>query len=176
MYNNNAHYQYLSSLVKKAESAWVAPTAVVLGNVHLAAHSSVWYGAVLRADFDHIYIGERTNVQDGVIMHVDEGKPLHAGNDVVIGHAAILHGCTVGDSCLIGMRATVMNDAKIGRACVIGAHALVTEGMEIPDFSMVLGSPGKVVKTLPEAVIQLLLKGVKVYMDEAARYLAADIV
>ncbi|MCP4121524.1 MAG: gamma carbonic anhydrase family protein, partial [Bacteroidetes bacterium] len=100
--------------------------------------------------------------------------PVHVGKDNVIGHGAILHGCTTGDNVLIGMRATVMNNAKIGKGCIIGAHALVKEGMEVPDFSMVLGTPGKIVKTLPESIIALTKVGVQHYLDEARKYLESE--
>ena len=165
------HHDYLASLVQKGADVWIAPSATVLGKVFLGDNVSVWYGAVVRADFDQIVIGNRTNVQDGVIMHVDAGKPINIGSDVVIGHAAIIHGATIGNSCLIGMRATIMNNARIGKGCVIGVYALVTEDMDIPDYSMVLGSPAKITKTLPPEIIDRIQKGVKVYMHEALNYL-----
>lgn len=167
---------YLNKLqqqVKKGENVFIAPSAYVLGDVTLGDAVSVWFGAVLRADFDTISIGDRTNVQEGVYMHVDSGTPLSVGTDNVIGHGAILHGCTVGDCNLIGMRATIMNHAKIGKGCVIGAHALVTERMEIPDFSLVLGSPAKVVRQLDESTIDLIKLGTDEYLKEAAKYLEA---
>ncbi|MCB0501905.1 MAG: gamma carbonic anhydrase family protein [Bacteroidetes bacterium] len=170
----NKYQQELSDKVKKGKNVFIADTARVLGRVELGNDVSVWFGAVIRADFDSITIGDRTNVQEGVYMHIDAGCPIKIGEDNVIGHGAILHGCTLGDSNLIGMRATIMNNAKIGKGCIIGAHALVTEGMVIPDFSMVLGTPAKVVKQLPESVIQGVHIGVEHYLDEAKKYLKSE--
>lgn len=170
----NAYQKELTEKVVQGKNVFIADNARVLGNVTLQNDTSVWYGAVLRADFDSIFIDERTNVQEGVYMHVDEGCPIHIGKDNVIGHGAILHGCTLGDSNLIGMRATILNRAKIGKGCIIGAHALVKEGMVVPDFSMVLGTPGKVVKQLPESVIQGIHLGVEHYLAEAKKYLEAE--
>lgn len=170
------HYPYFEELqqsVKKGERVFIAPGAYALGNTFLADDVSIWYGAVLRADFDEIHIGARTNVQEGVYMHVDPNVPINIGEDNIIGHGAIIHGCTIGNFNLIGMRATVMNGAKIGNGCVIGAHALITENMVVPDFSMVLGSPGKIVKQLPEEMKELVKAGVHEYMHEAQKYLAS---
>lgn len=170
----NSYQQQLEERVVKGRNVFIADTARVLGAVELMDDVSVWYGAVLRADFDSIAIGERTNVQEGVYMHVDHGCPVSVGCDNVIGHGAILHGCTTHDSVLIGMRATIMNNAVIGKGSIIGAHALVTENMVVPDFSMVLGTPGKVIKTLPESVIKGIHLGVEHYLHEARRYLEAE--
>ena len=123
---------------------YVAENATVLGKVKLCKDSSVWFGATLRGDTELITIGERSNVQDGSVLHTDIGFPLDIGKDVTIGHKVMLHGCTIGDGSLIGINAVVLNGAKIGKGCLIGANALVTEGMEIPDGSLVMGSPGKV--------------------------------
>lgn len=152
------------------ESAWVAPTASVIGNVSLAANSSVWFGAVLRGDNDPIKIGARSNVQDNSILHTDPGCPLDIGEGVIIGHRVMLHGCTIGDNTLIGIGATVLNNAKIGKNCLIGAHALITEGKEIPDNSMVIGAPGKVIKTLNESQIAMLKLNAEVYVKNAERF------
>lgn len=167
----NAHYQKLIEQVRKGNNVFIAPGAFVIGNVVLEDEVSVWYNAVLRGDSDNITIGERTNVQDGVVMHVDHGVPIRVGTDNVIGHGAILHGCTVGNNNLIGMRATIMNNAKVGNCCVIGAHALITENTEIPDYSMVLGSPGKIVKQLPEGVKDMIQMGIQEYLHLAQNYL-----
>lgn len=166
--------QKLKAQVKLAERVFVAETASLIGEISIGKESSVWYGAVLRADYDSITIGEGTNVQDNVVCHVDPGFPMLIGNENVIGHSAILHGCTIGNNNLIGMRATIMNGVQIGNGCIIGAHALVTEGMEIPDFSMVLGMPGKIVKQLPESIIEKINRGVIAYKTQAARYLDAS--
>lgn len=139
------------------ESTWVAPDASVIGKVHLGRDTGIWFGAVLRGDNEWIEIGERSNVQDGSILHTDPGMPLTIGSDCTIGHKVMLHGCTIGDGSLIGMSATVLNGARIGRNCLIGAHALIPERKEIPDNSVVMGAPGKVVRQLePEAAAALV--------------------
>ncbi|MEO1721278.1 MAG: gamma carbonic anhydrase family protein [Pseudomonadota bacterium] len=130
------------------EPFFVAPSADVIGNVHLEGEVSIWFGAVLRGDNEPIRIGWGSNVQDGAIFHTDPGFPMTLGREVTIGHGAIVHGCTIGDGSLVGMGATVLNGARIGQGCLIGAGALVTEGKEIPDGSLVLGTPGKVARTL----------------------------
>ncbi len=127
---------------------WVAPDAVLIGKVRLERHASVWFGAVLRGDNDLITIGENSNIQDGAVLHTDAGLPLIVGMNCTIGHRAILHGCSIGDNSLIGMGATILNGARIGNNCLIGANALVTEGKVIPDYSLVVGAPAKVVRVL----------------------------
>ena len=127
---------------------WIAPNAVVVGNVILKKNASIWFGAVLRADNDVIVIGENSNIQDNSVLHTDAGLSLTIGANVTVGHSVIMHGCDIGDNCLIGMGSVIMNRAKIGRNCIIGARALVTEGKEIPEGSMVMGSPAKVVRPL----------------------------
>lgn len=169
---SNAHFEHLSRRVKLGKNVFLAPNAVVIGDVELGDNVSVWYQAVIRADHDRIIIGENTNVQDGTVFHVDEGVPVRVGANCVIGHAAIVHGATIGDGCLIGMRATIMNHAKVGKGCIIGAHALVTEGMEVPDFCLVLGTPGKVIKQLPDDQVADIQSGVRTYKAEALRYLS----
>lgn len=134
-------------------SVKIAAGAVVTGDVILGEDSSVWYNAVIRGDMEPIVIGNRTNIQDGCVLHVDHGYPLKLGNGVTVGHGAILHGCTVGDNSLIGMGAIVLNDAKIGKDCLIGAGALIPQGMEVPDGSLVIGFPAKVKRALtPEEI------------------------
>ncbi|WP_020185524.1 gamma carbonic anhydrase family protein [Methylopila sp. 73B] len=136
---------------------WVAETAVLVGKIVLEEDANIWFGTVMRGDNETITVGARSNVQDGCILHTDPGFPLDIGPDCTVGHGAILHGCTIGAGSLIGMGATVLNGAKIGKSCLVGANALVTEGKEFPDFSMIVGSPAKVVKTLgPEWEIKLL--------------------
>lgn len=167
--------QYLEKMqaqVKKGKDVFIAPNAYVVGDVVLGDNVSVWYGATIRADFDNITIGNNTNVQEGVIMHVDHGEPISIGENNTIGHGAVIHGCTIGDFNLIGIKAVVLNGAKIGKGCVIGANALVLEKQEIPDFSLVVGSPAKVIRTLKEEeVIGLLGMSSMVYAEEAAKYL-----
>jgi len=145
---------------------WVAPTACVIGKIVLHPATSVWFGATLRGDNETITIGRGSNVQENVVMHTDMGCPLTVGDNCTIGHKAMLHGCTIGDGTLIGMGATVLNRAVIGRNCLIGAGALVTEDKEIPDNSMVLGSPGKVVKTLGPEWAERLAKSAESYQKK----------
>jgi carbonic anhydrase/acetyltransferase-like protein (isoleucine patch superfamily) len=161
----------LKAKVKIGKNVFIAPNATLMGQISLAENVSIWYGAILRADMDSIEIGCRTNVQDGVIMHTDPLNPIKVGEENVIGHGAILHGCSIGNNNLIGIRSTVLNNAKIGNCCIIGAHALITEGMEVPDFSMVLGSPGKIVKQHPNSIIDKLKVGAFAYVQEALKYL-----
>lgn len=129
---------------------WVAPTATVIGQVELGAQVSIWFGAVVRADNCLIHIGSFSNVQENAVLHTDAGIELNIGEYVTIGHQAMLHGCTIGDNSLIGINAVILNGAVIGKNCIIGANALIPEGKVIPDYSVVMGSPGKIVKTLDE--------------------------
>lgn len=153
-----------------ADSAWVADSAQVMGNVHLHEDSSIWFGAVLRGDTETITVGRGSNVQDGTVMHADYGFPLVVGERVTIGHQVMLHGCTIGDESLIGIGATVLNGAKIGKNCLVGARALVTEGKEFPDGSMILGSPAKVVRQLTPEQIEGLRRSAAHYVENAQRY------
>jgi carbonic anhydrase/acetyltransferase-like protein (isoleucine patch superfamily) len=134
-----------------AEAAFVAPDAVLIGRVTVSAGASIWYRAVLRADLDAIFIGERSNIQDGCVLHVDPGVPLSLGSDVTVGHNATLHGCTVEDQVLIGMGAIVLNGSHVGRHSIIAAGALLTEGQQVPEGVLVAGVPGKVRRELSEA-------------------------
>jgi carbonic anhydrase/acetyltransferase-like protein (isoleucine patch superfamily) len=165
------YLKQLQDQVKKGTDVFIAPNAYVLGDVTLGNRVSIWYGATLRADFDRIVIGDDSNVQEGVIMHVDHGTPLTVGKGVTVGHGAVLHGCTVGDNSLIGIKAVVLNGAVIGKGCVIGANALVKENEVIPDFSLVVGSPGKVIRQLGEDTLGMLQFSAQVYAEEAAKYL-----
>ena len=151
---------------------WVAPDAQVMGAIKLEENASVWFGAILRGDNELITIGENSNVQDGSVMHTDMGFPLTVGRNVTIGHQAMLHGCTIGDDSLIGIGATILNGAKIGSNCLIGAHALVGEGKEIPDNSMVLGMPGKVVRTLDENNRKMMVASAQHYVENWQTYKA----
>ena len=152
-----------------ADSAWVAESAEVMGNVELHEDSSIWFGAVLRGDNEPITIGEGTNVQDGSVLHADFGQPLTLGARVTVGHKVVLHGCTVGDESLIGIGAVVLNGARIGRNCLVGAGALVTEGKEFPDGSMIIGSPAKAVRQLTPEQIEGLRKSAQGYVENARR-------
>ncbi len=138
-----AIYQLEDLIPQIAASAWVAPSATVIGRVVMEEGASVWYGAVLRGDNDLIHIGRNSNVQDGSVLHTDSGVPLTLGEGVTVGHQVMLHGCSVGDGSLIGIQAVVLNGAKIGRHCIVGAGALVTEGKEFPDGSLIVGSPAR---------------------------------
>ncbi|ENW24642.1 gamma carbonic anhydrase family protein [Acinetobacter pseudolwoffii] len=135
---------------------WVAPTATVIGQVELGQQVSIWFGAVVRADNSKIKLGDFSNVQENAVLHTDAGIEMQIGNYVTIGHQAMLHGCTIGDNSLIGIQAVILNHAVIGKNCIIGANALIPEGKIIPDNSVVMGSPGKVVKTLDQDSIQKL--------------------
>lgn len=135
---------------------WIAPNAMVVGSVVLEPHASIWFNCVVRADNDLITIGENSQLQDGCVLHVDPGFPITIGKNVSVGHMVMLHGCTIGDGSLIGIKSVILNGAKIGKNCLIGANSLITEGKEIPDGSMVMGSPGKVVRALrPEEISRI---------------------
>lgn len=153
-----------------ADSAWVADSAQVMGDVTLGADSSVWFGAIIRGDMDTIIVGAGSNIQDGSILHADHNMPLTIGENVTVGHQVMLHGCTIGDGSLIGIQAVVLNGAKIGKNCLVGAGALVTEGKEFPDGSMILGSPAKAVRQLSEAQLEGLKMSAQHYIDNARRY------
>jgi len=149
---------------------WIAPDAQVMGNVKLERNASIWFGAVLRGDNELISIGENSNVQDGSVLHTDPGSPLTIGRDVTIGHKVMLHGCTIGDGSLIGIGSIILNNTKIGKGCLIGANSLIAEGKEIPDYSMVLGSPGKVVRTLDKETAEALRLSADHYVENWKRY------
>ena len=149
---------------------WVAPDANVIGKIRLNTGASVWFGATLRGDNEGIDIGAGSNVQENSVLHTDIGFPLTIGRNCTIGHKAILHGCTIGDQSLIGMGAIVLNGAQIGRNCLIGAGALITEGKIIPDNSLVVGAPGKVVRSLTEAEIEGLLASATGYQTNMRRF------
>ena len=152
--------------------AFVADGATVAGRVTLAAGTSVWFGCVLRSERAAIRVGAHTNLQDLTVVHTDEGFPVTIGARVTVGHRAVLHGCTIGDDALIGMGAIVLNGARIGRDCLIGAGALITEGKEIPDGSLVMGAPGKVVRALDAAAIDGLRASALHYQQNMRRFRA----
>ena len=149
---------------------WIAPNAVVLGRVILKKNASVWFGATLRGDNDPIEVGENSNVQDGSVLHTDTGSPLTIGANVTVGHMVMLHGCTIGDNSLIGIGSIILNGAKIGRNCLIGANCLITEGKEIPDNSVVMGAPGKVVREVSEQQAAILAGSALHYVENWKRY------
>ena len=149
---------------------WVAASADVIGRVRLARNASVWFNAVLRGDNELISVGEGSNVQDGCVLHTDIGSPLTIGPNCTIGHKAMLHGCTIGDNTLIGIGAIVLNNAVIGKNCLIGSGALVTEGKVIPDGSVVIGSPGKIVRQITPEEIAWMASNAEHYVQNARRY------
>lgn len=155
-----------------ADTAWVADSAQVIGNVSMAEGASAWFGVVVRGDTERIVIGKNTNVQDGSVIHADPGFPTVLEDNVTIGHQVMLHGCTIGEGTLIGIQAVVLNGAKIGRHCLVGAGSLVTENKEFPDGSMILGSPAKVVRTLTPEQIEGLKRTALHYVENAKRYKA----
>ena len=150
--------------------AWVADSASVIGRVRLAAGASVWYGAVLRGDNDWITIGERSNIQDGSVLHTDLGQPLTLGCDVTVGHQVMLHGCHVGDGSLIGIQSVVLNGARIGRHSLLGAGSLVTEGKVFPDGVLLMGRPARVVRELTAEEIARLMGSAEHYVGQVARH------
>ncbi len=161
----------LSKNLVHGEDLFVANTATIIGDVELGDLCSVWFGAVIRGDSDSIRIGHRTNIQDNAVVHCDPGAPAVIGDDCVIGHCAIVHGAQLGNCVLVGMNATVLNNARVGNNVIIGANALVTAGTEIPDNSLVLGSPAKVVKSLTEEQIEGIRENARVYVEKAGEYL-----
>lgn len=152
------------------QGCWVADNATVIGRVIAGRNVSIWFNTVLRGDNDPITIGENTNIQDGSVLHTDEGVPLTIGRDVTIGHKVMLHGCTIGDGSLIGINAVVLNHAVIGKGCIIGANTLIPEGKVIPDRSLVVGSPGRIIRTLTDEDAEKLLASAAHYVDNARRY------
>ena len=163
-------YELGERQVRAEGEYFVAESAEVIGAVLLKNNASVWFNAVVRGDNELITIGENSNVQDGAVLHTDPGYPLVIGSDVTIGHKVMLHGCSIGDNSLIGINAVVLNGARIGRNCLIGANALITEGKEIPDGSMVLGSPGKVVRALTQQQIDGLRISALHYVENGRRF------
>lgn len=153
-----------------APTVWVAPNATIVGDVHLAENVSIWWNAVLRGDNDPIIIGENTNIQDGSVLHTDEGIPLTLGRDITVGHKVMMHGCTVGDGALIGMGSILLNGAVIGKHCLIGAGTLIPEGKVIPERSLVVGSPGRVIRELSDEQVARMVASAQHYVRNARRY------
>jgi len=149
---------------------YIAPNATVIGDVVLESESSVWFNVVIRGDNDTITIGARSNIQDSSVLHTDAGVPLTLGPSVSIGHLVMLHGCTIGEGSLIGIKAVILNGARIGRDCLVGANTLIGEGKTIPDRSLVVGSPGKVVRTLGDDEVARIHSIADLYVDNARRY------
>jgi len=151
-------------------SCWIAPNATVIGRVRLMANASVWFGAVLRGDNDWISVGENSNIQDNSIVHTDPGQPASLGANVTVGHNVIVHSASVGDNSLIGMGSTLLNRARIGKNCIVGANTLIAEGKEFPDGSLILGSPGRLVRALSEHEIAMITVSAQVYVANSARF------
>ncbi|MBO6488536.1 MAG: gamma carbonic anhydrase family protein [Pelagibacteraceae bacterium] len=150
--------------------SWVAPNAIIIGKVKLEKNSSIWFNAVLRGDIEKIVIGENSNIQDGSVLHTDPGYPLTVGKGVTVGHMVMLHGCEISNDTLIGIGSTILNKAKIGKNCIIGANTLVTENKVIPDNSLVLGSPGKVIRKVTDDEIKVIRENAKHYVKNSKRY------
>ena len=165
-----AIYQLGELAPKIHETAWVADSAQVMGNVALAEGSSIWFGTVIRGDTETISVGKGSNIQDNSVLHADIGMPLVIGENVTVGHQVMLHGCTIGDGSLIGIQAVVLNGARIGKNCLVGAGSLVTEGKEFPDGSMIIGSPAQAVRQLTPEQMEGLKMSAQHYMDNARCY------
>lgn len=156
-----------------AGGAYVAPGAQIIGSVSLAPESSVWFNAVLRGDTEPITIGKGSNIQDGAVVHCDPAFPVSVGDGVTVGHACIIHGCTIGDNCLIGMGSVILNGAKIGPDCLVGAGSLVTEGKDFPTGSVIMGRPAQVVRQVGERELAMIRRGAETYRERARLYATA---
>jgi carbonic anhydrase/acetyltransferase-like protein (isoleucine patch superfamily) len=165
-------YRLEDRRVIRHADTFIAPNATVIGSVELHERASIWFNVVARGDNDPIVIGPESNVQDAAVLHTDMGVPLTLGRGVTVGHKAMLHGCTVGDYALIGINAVVLNRARIGAYCIIGANSLIAEGKEIPEGSLVMGTPGKVVRSLSDEERIRLEASAAIYVANARRYLS----
>ena len=165
-----ALYELDGKQPKLGDGAWVADTAAVIGDVELGANASVWFGAVIRGDTEHITVGADTNIQDGSVLHADAGKPLVIGAGVTVGHQVMLHGCFVADGALVGNGAILLNGARIGRNCIVGAGSVVTENKEFPDNSLIIGAPARVVRTLDDAAARTIAGNAAHYVANARRF------
>jgi carbonic anhydrase/acetyltransferase-like protein (isoleucine patch superfamily) len=163
-------YRLGDKIPQLADSVWIAPNASIIGDVRLAENVSIWWNAVLRGDNDPITIGANTNIQDGSVLHTDDGVPLTLGRDITVGHMVMLHGCSVGDGSLVGIKSVILNGAVIGKYCLIAANTLIPEGKVIPDRSVVMGSPGKVVRELDNEQLARLARNPPHYVHNAQRY------
>lgn len=152
------------------DNVWIAPNASIIGDVRLGAHASIWWNATLRGDNDPIHIGNNTNIQDGSVLHTDEGVPMHIGDNVTVGHLVMLHGCTIGDGSLIGIGSVILNRAVIGKHSIVGANTLIPEGKVFPDGVLIVGTPGKIVRELSKDEVERLQKSAAHYVANAARY------
>ena len=163
-------YNFNNISPKIDKDSWFAPNSVLIGNVTLKKDANVWFNATLRGDVEPITIGEGSNIQDGSVIHTDPGCPTIVGNGVTVGHMVMLHGCEIADDCLIGIGSTILNKSKIGKNCIIGANALVTENKVIPERSLVLGSPGKVVRQITDEEIEHIKENARDYVENFKKY------
>ena len=163
-------YEFKKNIPTLHKDSWVASNSVLIGKVILKKDANVWFNVVLRGDIEPIIIGERSNVQDGSVFHTDPGCPLTLGKGVTVGHLVMLHGCEVGDDTLIGIGSTILNKTKIGKNCIIGAHTLITENKIIPDRSLVLGSPGKVIRQVTDKEVEEIKENAKHYVENYKKY------
>ena len=152
------------------KDSWFAPNSVLIGNVTLKKDANIWFNATLRGDVEPITIGEGSYIQDGSVIHTDPGCPTIVGNGVTVGHMVMLHGCEIADDCLIGIGSTILNKTKIGKNCIIGANALVTENKVIPERSLVLGSPGKVIREVTDEEIEHIKENASDYVENFKKY------
>ena len=163
-------YDFEKNVPEVHPEAWVASNASIIGKVKLEKNSSIWFNAVLRGDIELITIGEGSNIQDGSVLHTDTGYPLTVGKRVTVGHMVMLHGCQISDDSLIGIGSIILNNAKIGKNCIIGANTLITENKVIPDNSLVVGSPGRVLRKVTDEEIKSVLENGKHYVDFSKKY------
>ena len=163
-------YDFEKNIPEVHPDAWVAPNATLIGKVKLEKNSSIWFNAVLRGDIELISIGENSNIQDGSVLHTDPGFKLNVGKGVTVGHMVMLHGCQIDDSTLIGIGSIILNNAKIGKNCIIGANTLITENKVIPDNSLVVGSPGRVLRKVTDDEIKSIHENAKHYVDGSKKY------
>jgi len=163
-------HNFENKTLKSEENNWIAPNATVIGDVILKKNSSVWFNAVLRGDIETITIGEGSNIQDGSVLHTDPGYPLRIGSGVTVGHMVTLHGCYIADDSLIGIGSTVLNNAKIGKNCIVGAKTLITENKVIPDNSLIIGLPGKIIRQITDDEIKHIKENAKRYIENWKKY------
>jgi len=156
--------------VKNLGENWIAPNASIIGDITLEKNTSIWFNTTLRGDIENIHVGEGSNIQDGSVLHTDPGYPLKIGKDVTIGHLVMLHGCNIADNSLIGIGAVILNGAQIGKNCIIGANALVTENKVIPNNSLVIGSPGKIIRQVTDEEVKMITKNAIHYQKNLKKY------
>lgn len=164
-------YRYGERVPSVHDSVFIAPNASVIGSVALSENTSVWFGATIRGDNDTISIGKNSNVQEGAVLHTDPGLALTVGENVTIGHQAMLHGCTIGDGSLIGIQAVVLNGAVIGKSCLVGAGAVITEGKTFPDRSLIIGAPARAARVLSDEEVAKLMKSAAIYVERGASFI-----